>query len=89
MRLYSCFWSVQFATVFVNNGEKYRGVKGTLNVWNPKVEKAIGWSSSLVAAVNEPDNRHNTANRIEAGWRVLYAYSSFLKKKLLKRKTKN
>lgn len=86
MCLHSCFWSVQFATVYVNNGEKYHGGKGTLNVWNPKVDQGIGFSSSSVSIINEPDDRNDTANIIEAGWRVIF--SSFFKKITQQRKQK-
>ncbi|XP_019706806.1 protein neprosin-like [Elaeis guineensis] len=48
-------------------GDKYYGAKGTINVWNPKIQEQGEYSSSQLWVLGGPPESLNT---IEAGWHV-------------------
>nr|XP_010923377.2 uncharacterized protein LOC105046489 [Elaeis guineensis] len=49
-------------------GDKYYGAKGTINVWNPKVQEQDEYSASQLWVRGGPPESINT---IEAGWHVM------------------
>ncbi|XP_054813492.1 uncharacterized protein LOC129314147 [Prosopis cineraria] len=57
----------EYALVFLK-GNKYYGAKGTMNVWNPRVQQSQEFSLSAIRILNDADSEN--LEIIEAGWQV-------------------